>query len=182
MVFLQYIGEIIRFIVDLLIPGFAVVHSFQLGVRWRRGKEPQLLKPGFYVYWRMWTTVKTYSTQTDYISMKPVQATTRDKKKVLLGVTIRFRMIDVLGLATEFVDPQEAVVSVPQMVLPGLIASTTFDDLLSSLGSSSPFEKKKIERSLTTYMRRRLGTWCEIHECRINMFTSTIVFVNPSVA
>lgn len=130
---------------------FVIIKSYERGVRFRFGKSPIELKPGF--HWKIWVYhfVEVGMVSDDYIETPIQSVITKDGKLVVFSVNIGYRIVDIVKHYTsvqEFTDSTKALAMVH---LAKKVRESTLADTLADL--------KKLETSLRGTLSNQFKQW-----------------------
>lgn len=172
-----WLGEFFRYLLNILIPGVALIHRTHGAVRFRRGKEAQELKPGLYFFWRLTTSIFRIPVVRDTLNLLSKPLVTRDKQPVIVGTTIVFRVIDPLIALSQVEEIGDAIVEVAMTALPSLVLNRTWDELTESLLTTVPGELSPFEQELSEHAAAVLEEFgVEIIYCKLNSIAPARVF------
>ena len=130
---------------------FVIVRSYQRGVRWRFGKDPKELGPGF--HWKVWLWHQCeISDIVDEAIELPIQSViTKDEKLVCFSANIGFRICDIVKHWENVQDFHESTKAVAMTHLARRVREQTLSDLIGDL--------KKLEDSLENTLTTRFKKW-----------------------
>lgn len=128
---LQLIAQFLEGITSWL-PRPYLVNVTERVVRFRTGKAPRLVSPGFRWYTPLFSTIERYSLLKDAVEFQPVVLPTRDGKPVAVGFVIVWHIgpDDVVKAATTTDDLVAMIGEIGESLLPGLVLGYTFEELL----------------------------------------------------
>lgn len=132
---------------------FVVVRSYQMGVRWRFGRDPVALDPG--PHWRIWLFHQVeVSDVTDEFIELPIQSViTADNRPVCFSVNIGYRIVDIVK---HWQNVQDFVASTHGCAMTHL-AQRVRKAPLAELESEEGL--KKLEDSLRGTLTTRFADW-----------------------
>lgn len=130
---------------------FVIVRSYQSGVRWRCGRNPKELQPGF--HWKLWIyhQVEIEPIVDDVIELPTQSVITADEKLVCFSVNIGFRIVDVVKHWNGVQDFHEATRGIAMTHLAKRVRSEKLSDLVTDLN--------KLEKSLESTLTTRFKNW-----------------------
>lgn len=144
-----FLGTILNNLMVLL--PFIVVRSYQRGVRWQFGKNPQELQPGF--HWKLWLyhQVEVMDVVDEVVQLQYQSVITADEKLVCFNVTIGFRVDNIVAHFCNVHDFMHSLAGVASTHLAKRVRAETLRDLVTDL--------TKLEKSLETTLETRLKPW-----------------------
>lgn len=76
---------------------FVIVKTYQAGIRWRWGKNPEALEPGF--WWRvpLYHAIEICGVVDEAVELPPQTVCTKDGHPVTFTVNIAYRVVDILA-------------------------------------------------------------------------------------
>lgn len=105
---LEWIGNIGTAFVEIF-PRRTIVDTTQRGVRWRYGKNPELLEPGVYWWWPLFTILNTIEVK--YSTLDICKQSVEDSNKNTVGVSgwITYEVSNPLSALTDFTDFEDTL-------------------------------------------------------------------------
>ena len=130
---------------------FVIILSYQRGIRWRFGKNPIELQPGF--HWKFWIfhQIEIMNVVDEAIELPTQSVITADEKLVCFSANIGFRINDVVKHNCGVQDFHESVLSIAMTHLAKRVREERLEDLIKDL--------KKLEKSLEGTLTTRLTQW-----------------------
>lgn len=129
------------------------VRSYQEGVRWTFGRNPQLLGPGLHGRWPMVQEVEVISVVDDYLSLPTQSVITKDGKLVCFDAMIGYRIEDAVQHFCGVVDFEEATQELAMAHLAQRVREWTYEEL------TNPNGLKALEKSLEGTLTTRVKDW-----------------------
>jgi regulator of protease activity HflC (stomatin/prohibitin superfamily) len=130
---------------------FVVLKTYQRGVRWKFGRSPMALEPGYRLRLPLMHQVETFDIA-DEVMECPVQSIiTKDEKLVCFSVSVGFRVVDVVKHATTVQDFIGSTQGVAMVHLAKRVREKTLKELIEDL--------TKLEKSLEATMTNRMKDW-----------------------
>jgi regulator of protease activity HflC (stomatin/prohibitin superfamily) len=128
---------------------FLIVRSYQRGVRWKFGKNPVELLPGFRL--RIWLihSVEVFDIADEALPLPMQSVITKDEKLVCFQVAIGFRVVDVVSHACSVQDFVESTGVLAMTHLAERVRKKTLSELVADLKDL----EKSLEGTLTTRMK-----------------------------
>ena len=105
---LGWLGSLMEHLISLF-PHLAIVRCNEGGVRYRRGKNAQELKPGVYLYWPVLTEVHTYYARHQVVSTAEIPLSTKDRETVVCSVVAVYSIRNLLQYAVENLEADEGI-------------------------------------------------------------------------
>src|SRR5665213_2020808 len=130
---------------------FVIVRSYQRGVRWRFGRLPCELAPGFHWKIWLWHQVEIFDVADEAIELPIQSVITADEKLVCFSVNIGFRVTDIVAHACGIQDFHESTKAIAMVHLARRVREMKLAELVSDL--------KKLENSLEGTLTTRLKQW-----------------------
>lgn len=119
-----------------LVPRIVIVRATHGGVKWRRGKHVMLMEPGLHIYWPIVTDYCVIVTARQTLNLVTQVLTTRDSRKIAVGVVVVYRIADVvLAIGKVNWDVDTTISDIAQAAVVSVIASREYNELLEMLGS-----------------------------------------------
>lgn len=132
-----WLGQIFETLL-LLVPRIVIVRATHGGVKWRWGSKVIALPPGLHFWWPLTTEIEILPTARQPNNVPTQVLTTMDKKKVVVGIVVVYRINDViLAFGEKNWDVDSTVNDNAQAAVVSVIAGHTFDDLLSHIGAGT---------------------------------------------
>lgn len=131
---LGWVGDVARALREWLLPSMSVVLCSQAGVRYRKGKEPTLLKPGVYWYWSPLTDIEVCDVVQQPLTTEEQHLVTLDGKTVSAGVACTYRITNPLLWDRQFTDPEETLGDASQAAVRRLVVHSRLENMIA-LGS-----------------------------------------------
>ncbi len=128
---------------------FQILKTYQRGVRWKFGRNPVELMPGFRLRVPFVHQVEVFDIA-DEVMDCPIQSViTKDEKLVCFSVNIAFRVVDVVKHATAVQDFIGSTQGIVMLHLAKRVRERTMKELIEDLGKL----EKSLEGRLTTIMK-----------------------------
>jgi regulator of protease activity HflC (stomatin/prohibitin superfamily) len=130
---------------------FVIFRSYQRGVRWTLGKNPQELGPG--PHWKIWLWhgCEVYDVVDEVLDLPVQSVITKDKKLVCFSVNIGYRINDVISHCCNVQDFTESTAGIAMTHLAQRVREMTLEELEADL--------KKLEVSLEGTLTTRMKKW-----------------------
>lgn len=142
---LGWLGDFIQWVFGWA-PRYFLVHWDELGVKRPRGKEPRELIPGIHWYIpNLDRMVKHYSSRC-VLRVASVPVETQDGIKCEIGLTIVYRIRDVVAFETGNYDSDDSMDEVAQGALAALVNSHTWAGLCARWEDDSHLGKRLIRK------------------------------------
>ncbi len=142
--FLRVLIEIIRYIWPV-----RIVKSYQRGVRFALGHEPEELAPGWWLHVPFFMSIDAVDVVQDVVDLDIQAITTKDGKSVVISANVTFRITDAVAHWTSVQDFEE---NLPRMASRHVMAKArewTWEELLA--------HQKDLERSLKETLNTRIA-------------------------
>jgi len=175
--------ELLQFFTNILqgltswFPRIVLVNVTERGVKFVRGKDAKLLKPGLHWWLPLTTTVERYTILKDATEFEPVVLPDSKGKPIAIGFTMIWRIEpDNVVLAATTIDDHTAMVGeIGESLLPPLVLQYDFDGLLNRIRGGR--NMKTINDMLTEEARTALVEYgITVDRCRINFVSPARVF------
>lgn len=132
---------------------FRIVYSYQYGVRWFLGKNPQLLEPGL-----RWCLPGVHEmlrpTRVEHVRDLPIASvSTRDDVSVCFSVNIGQVFVDPIKMLCEVHDFKESSQALAMTYLSARVREMTWDDL------RNPETVAQLEKDLTEVLKNDFSAW-----------------------
>lgn len=103
----QLFDLIVNFIRELRL--WVIVLSWEIGIRVRGGKHVANLHPGIHLKIPFLDEVRVHPSRLQFLNPPLLDLTTVDGKTMTLGVTVRFKIVDLKLLLDRVADPEDAI-------------------------------------------------------------------------
>jgi regulator of protease activity HflC (stomatin/prohibitin superfamily) len=132
---------------------FIIVRSYEMGVRWTLGRDPQACKPGF--HWKMWLyhQAEISEVQDEFIELPIQSVITQDKKLVCFSVNVGYRICDIVLHWDNVQDFTASIHGAAMTHLAERVRKSTLEELESDEGLG------KLENSLKGTLTTRFKRW-----------------------
>lgn len=167
---ITWIGQLIEAF-GRLFPRLLLIRATHRAVKWKYGRKVSELKPGLRVYWPLVSEVDSIVVARQTLNL-PVQVLmTHDKKQIVVGCLIVYRIKDVvLAIGERNYDVDATVRDVTQAAIVEVCSNSTLDDLLEGVAGD-------VEKALTMTTRKRLRQFgVFIHRVAITDFSTCKTF------
>lgn len=137
--------------ISALLP-WAIVKSYQMGVRWTLGKKPQPMPPG--PHWKIWLLHQfdIVDVCDEVIELPNQTVTLQDGTVVCFSANVGFRIHDIVSHQTKVQDFKESTLALAMIFLAGSVRQEpTFRGLVADL--------TKIENGLKRHLGRKFRPW-----------------------
>lgn len=142
---LSWVGDIVRALLQF-IPRRIVIRATHRGVRYRWGKKPLEMKPGFHIFWPLVTEVDTIVVARQSLNIPPQVLTTACGKEVSVGGYIVYGISDVvLAIGERNWDVDGTVREIAASAIVSVVAQITFDELLELIKNGSLRKRLRVE-------------------------------------
>lgn len=142
---LGWLGSFIQWVFNW-VPRYLLVHCDELGVKRHIGEEGEELTPGLHWYVpNLDKMVKHWSSRC-ILRVASVPLETADGIKCEIGLTIVYRIADIVAFETENFDAEQSMDEVAQGALAGLVNSHTWVELCAKIEDSSLLGKRLVRK------------------------------------
>lgn len=164
---LTIIGQFFEFFIRL-IPHIQIIKATCSGVKWVRGKKVVGMGPGLHWYWPITTELEVVVTARQTLNLPTQVLTTSDKRSVVVGGLIVYRIGDiVLAIGEKNFDVDDTARDVCMAALMEVISGMTFDELLSSPTTASSKLKRQARSKLRKFGVGVVNAFLtDLSECR----------------
>jgi len=166
-----WLGQIFEAVLKF-VPRIVIVRATHAGVKWRMGAKVQAMPPGLHWYWPLTTDVEILVTarQTNNVPMQVLM--TKDRVKLVAGTVVVFKIRDIVqAIGKNNWDVDTTVNDITQAALAGVIAESTFDELLTGLSSGD------LNTKLTHTVRKELRQFgVFVSRCKLGNFADCRVY------
>lgn len=130
---------------------FVIIKTYERGVRFRFGKHPQELRPGF--HWKIWIYhhIEVGMVVDDYLETPVQSVITKDGKLVVFSVNIGYRIVDIVRHYTSVQDFADSTKALAMVHLAKKVREAPLADTLADL--------KKLEASLRGTLSNQFKQW-----------------------
>jgi len=153
------------------VPRPIIVRATHSGVRWRFGKWPREMGPGWHWYWPFTTDIEVIVTARQTHDLPTPQAVeTRDGVAVAVGSLIVYSINDVVqAIGERNWDVDTTVNDITKAAIVGVVSKWNYNDFRDDITD-------KVEAELTELCRKNLRQFgVYVHRCAITDFCSTTV-------
>lgn len=173
-----WLSEVFNAILSL-VPRIVIIRATHGGVKWRRGKHIIAMPPGLHIYWPLMTEIEVMPTARQSKNIPIQHLTTKDGKKVAIGVVVVYRIKDVVqafGGANWDVDT--TVNDISQAAVVCQIAGRTHDELLTMIGAGilngplTEATRKELSKFGVSVLRCKLTDFAECRVLKIMLDTN----------
>ncbi|MBU6500216.1 MAG: SPFH domain-containing protein [Patescibacteria group bacterium] len=169
---LGWLGEIFRYI-GAFIPRPFLITTIEGGVKWKWGKHPVVLHPGFHIYWPIASKVTIISSARQGLVFRPLALITNDLKTVIVGVTLVFEIDDVFTALTATDNVHSTISEIGQTAIPSVVLGRNLHDLMESVAGDTP-DKCQVNHELTERTAAVLKDFgIKVVFCWINNFSTS---------
>jgi hypothetical protein len=173
--FLELIAKFFEHLTAWL-PRPFLVNVTERGVRFRRGQEAKLVKPGLRAKVPLSSTVEVFSLLKDATRFEPTTLMTKGDKEVSIGWTCIWAVEDPILAATTTDDLTAMVEEVGESILPPVVMNYTVEELRDAVANVNGREWS-VNRRLTTEAQKVLTDYgVRVHQARVNFIARTRVF------
>ena len=166
-----WLGQIFEAIL-MFVPRVLIIRATHGGVKWRHGSCVKPMMPGLHVFWPLVTEIEIIVTARQTLAPPKQTLTTRDNKKVVIGIVVVYKIRDVvqaIGRANWDVDT--TINDITQAAVVSVIAGHTLHDLLDMVAGD------KLNDRLTKATRRELRQFgVFVSRCKLTDFSDCRVF------
>lgn len=160
---LSYIGK--------FIPQPYITKITERTVLFRFGKKTILKNPGLHWHWPITSPIETMEVVEQAQEFNPAVLTTKDCVTVAVGFTIFYEIGDLIAAITKTDRVLETIGELGEAAIASVIASHTFDELLSEIGNQAESGRGMLNIKLTRSMRRLVRKYgIKVKSCRIGNF------------
>lgn len=149
--------ETISSLVDALINNlmalmpFVIVKSYQRGVRWKLGKNPEELQPGFHWKLYLYHEIEKVTVVDDAIHLPSQTVLTKDGRTVHFKTSFGFRIVDAVKHYCSVKEFKEATIAIAMRHLAKRVRALEYNDLVNDL--------TKLENSLENTLTTQFKSW-----------------------
>ena len=130
-----------------VIPRLVIVRATHNAVKWRHGKHPIDVKPGLTFYWPLVTEMEMMVVARQTINLPTQVLMTRDKKQVVVGAFIVYKISDIVqAIGERNWDVESTVADITQAAIVEEIMGRDLDDLLAGISGG---KKSELNKALT---------------------------------
>jgi regulator of protease activity HflC (stomatin/prohibitin superfamily) len=130
---------------------FVVLKTYQRGVRWKFGRNPVELMPGYRLRLPLVHQVEQFDIADEVIDLPIQSVITKDEKLVCFSVNIGFRVVDVVKHANAVQDFVNSTHGLAMTHLAKRVRQKSLKELIEDLS--------KLERSLEDTLTNRMKDW-----------------------
>lgn len=140
---LGLLGEVVDAIFSV-IPRRIIIRATHQGVKWRYGKIPIAVGPGIEWYWPLVTEMDLMVVARQTLNLPTQVLMTRDKKQVVVGAFIVYKISDIVqAIGERNWDVESTVADITQAAIVEEIMSRDLDDLLAGISEGKNSELNK---------------------------------------
>ena len=153
------------------VPRPVIVRATHGGVKWRFGRNPREMKPGWHWYWPFTTEIEVIVTARQTHDLPTPQAVeTRDGVAVAVGSLIVYSIKDVVqAIGERNWDVDSTVNDITKAAIVGVVNNWNYSDLRDEL-------TKGVENELTDLCKKNLRQFgVYVHRCAVSDFCHTTV-------
>ncbi len=178
---LGWLGDVFRFLLSL-VPRLLIVRSTHRAVKFARGKNPYVLRPGLHFYWPLVTEVEVVPVTWQTVDLVPQYLTTADGFSVAVSGIVVYEVDDVLKLLTECFDYDAMIRSYSLAAIKRVIAVNTFAFLQAGGAETDRLLTGELRRLLRRYGVRTIRvTLSDFTRCFVlGSLSGTVSAVKPS--
>lgn len=169
-----WLGQVIDACLSI-IPRLILVRATHQGVKWKYGKKALRMDPGLHVYWPLVSDYELIVTARQTLNLPTQSLMTKDKKQVVVGSVIIFRVKDAVeAIGERNWDVDSTVRDITQAAVVEVVASSTLDELLAGMAEGGDSELMK---KLTLTVRKELRQFgVYINQAKFSDFSTSKVF------
>lgn len=130
---------------------FVIIKTYERGVRFKLGKDPHELQPGFHWRFPIYHSIDIIAVVDDFIETPIQSVLTKDEKLVVFSVNIGYRIDDAVKHDCGVQDFLESTKALAMVHLAERVRAQNLQDTIADL--------KKLESSLTGTLTTRYKTW-----------------------
>lgn len=137
------LGQILESILSV-VPRLVIIRATHQGLKWRYGKHAIAVDPGLSFYWPLVTDMEQYVVARQTLNLPTQVLMTRDKKQVVVGAFIVYKISDIvqaIGERNWHVDA--TVADITQAAIVEEIMGRDLDDLLAGISGGKNSELNK---------------------------------------
>lgn len=135
-----------------LVPHLLLIRATCGGVKWVNGKKVVGLGPGLHWYWPITTDVDVIVTARQTLNLPTQVLTTKDRKSVVVGGLVVYRIMDVVrAIGERNFDVDDTVRDVCMAALMEVVSDLDFDDLLTNPKDVSVNLKQSARKALRKF-------------------------------
>lgn len=144
-----WLNQLIEFL-GSLIPRLLVIRATEGGVKWVRGSNVVPIGPGMHWYWPVCTEIETLVTARQTVNLQPQTLTTADRRKVVVGAVVVYRVRDVeRAIGRINWDVEDTVGDIAQAAVVDVVRSSTLEELME--GDVEEWLTKECRQQLSRY-------------------------------
>jgi regulator of protease activity HflC (stomatin/prohibitin superfamily) len=168
-----WLGQVIEAILSF-VPRLILVRATHQGVKWKYGKKAIRMDPGLHIYWPLVSDYELIVTARQTLNLPTQSLMTKDKKQVVVGSVIVYRVKDAVeAIGERNWDVDSTLRDITQAAVVEVVASSTLDDLLAGIADGH----SDLIKTLTETVRKELRQFgCYIHQAKFSDFSTSKVF------
>ena len=137
------IGQFLDGILSI-IPRLVIIRATHNAVKWRHGKHPIAVPPGLTIYWPLVTEMEMMVVARQTLNLPTQVLMTRDKKQVVVGAFIVYKISDIVqAIGERNWDVESTVADITQAAIVEEIMGRDLDDLLAGISGGKKSERNK---------------------------------------
>lgn len=127
-----WIGQLVEWL-GSLIPRITIVRATHGGVRFRRGKYVQEMKPGIHVYWPFLTEIEVVPVARQTHNLPNQTLTTKDNQQICISAIVVYEIKDVVAALSKNWDYNDTISDVTLSAVAQVILERTYDELMANI-------------------------------------------------
>lgn len=168
-----WLGQVIEALLSF-IPRLILVRATHQGVKWKYGKRAIRLNPGLHFYWPLVSDYELIVTARQTLNLPTQSLMTKDRKQVVVGSVIVFRIKDAVeAIGERNWDVDSTLRDITQAAVVEVVASSTLDELLTGIAQGDSDLIKKLTETVRKELRQ-FGVY--IGQAKFSDFSTSKVF------
>lgn len=144
---LGWIGQLAEWLAAW-IPRIVHVDARCRGVRFVRGKDPTLVKPGITFYWPVMTNLLVWPVITQTLKLRSQSLRTCDHSSVELEILVTYRINDLVALFGELHDPESGIADLCLGAARQIVCCSTLEELERDAKKTDEGLEKEIQKQV----------------------------------